>query len=140
MPPLDKVKDYCRYKSGHCTFVSGNAASQRKTQIKTAMPADDMLAAYYLNGNFGSSPRRQLTKTLDDPFDVEKATFCQLRFYKSGIPMRNCRRYSLVDRRTLCITAKFAHTDDQFGSNATHSYRLRDFRFAPNCGHIAASH
>jgi hypothetical protein len=50
------MKDNCRYKSGHCIFVSGNAASQRKTQIETAMPADDMLAAHYPNGDFGSSP------------------------------------------------------------------------------------
>jgi hypothetical protein len=109
MPLLDQVKDYCRYKSGHCIFATGNAASQRKTQIETAMPADDMLAAHYLNGNFGSSPRRQLAKTLDDTLDVEKATFCQVRFYTSGIPMRNRHRYCLVDRRPLCITAKVAH-------------------------------
>ena len=37
------------------------------------MPADDMLAAYYLNGNFGSSPGRQLARRLDGPLDVEKA-------------------------------------------------------------------
>jgi hypothetical protein len=29
-----------------------------------------------------------------------------VRFYTSGIPMRNRHRYCLVDRRPLCITAK----------------------------------
>jgi hypothetical protein len=31
------------------------------------MPADDMLAAYYSNGDFGSSPAAA-GKILDDPF------------------------------------------------------------------------
>jgi hypothetical protein len=125
MPSLDQVKDYCRYKSGHCIFVSGSAASQRKTQIETAMPADGMLAAYYPNGNFGSSPTRQLAKTLNDPLDVEKVTFLP----GALLHVRHPHEKTAVDIvwliRVLCASRQSLHTDDRFESGAPSCHILR---------------
>jgi hypothetical protein len=56
MPPLDQVKDDCRYKSGVSIFVSKKAASQKKTQIETATPADGMLAAIILTETSARPP------------------------------------------------------------------------------------